>query len=114
MALAQTTPSYARWMKVRKRVVAPLFIAYDRFIKTRQDSIGAKHTENSPKKHHFLTGASWHFLDVVWSAGSGYNDMHLLESPEGEEGDLIGVAFQMSTTWHNGEPEPKSYNGQQE
>ena len=79
-----------------------------------QDRLGTNIGETLKKELCFLTGASWQFLDVVWSAGSGYNDMHLLESPEGEQGDLIGVAFQMSTTWHNGEPEPKSYNGQQE
>jgi hypothetical protein len=58
--------------------------------------------------------ASWHFLDVVFSAGSGYSDIHLLPSPEGEGGDLIGVAFPMSTTWHNGELEPRQYNGEHE
>ena len=75
-------------------------------------------------------GASWHFLEVVFSAGSGYSDMHLLprstpstraarageerEQQEEGGGDLIGVAFQMSTSWENGEPEPPQYNGERE
>jgi hypothetical protein len=59
-------------------------------------------------------GASWHFLDAVFSAGSGYSDMHLLQAGAEEAGDLIGVAFQMSTSWHNGEPIPKQYDGARE
>ena len=39
-----------------------------------------------------------HFLEVVFSGGSGYSDMHLLPSPEA--GDLIGVAFQKCDDVH--------------
>ena len=53
-------------------------------------------------------------VQVVFSAGSGYNDMHLLPTPADEPGDLIGVAFQMSTTWHNGKPKPPQYSGERE
>lgn len=43
-------------------------------------------------------GATWQFLEVVFAAGSGYSDMHLLPSSTADTGDLIGVAFQMSTS----------------
>jgi hypothetical protein len=59
-------------------------------------------------------GASWHFLQLVFSAGAGYSDMHLLPSSKDEAGDLFGVAFQMSTSWHNGKPMPAAYNGERE
>ena len=48
-------------------------------------------------------GASWQFLEVIFpssSGGSGYSDMHLLDSPAAEAGDLIGVAFQKGKEAH--------------
>ena len=39
-----------------------------------------------------------HFLEVVFPAGSGYSDMHLL--PSSDAGDLIGVAFQKCDDVH--------------
>jgi hypothetical protein len=48
-------------------------------------------------------GASWHFLDVVFPAGVGYSDMHLLSSPTSDEddgSDLIGIATQMNSDAH--------------
>lgn len=42
-------------------------------------------------------GATWDFLEVVFAAGFGYSDMHLLPSLTADTGDLIGVAFQMAT-----------------
>ena len=45
-----------------------------------------------------LNSPSGHFLEVVFPAGSGYSDMHLL--PSSEAGDLIGVAFQKCDDVH--------------
>jgi hypothetical protein len=39
-------------------------------------------------------------VQVVFKGGSGYSDMHLLPTPPGEAGDLIGVAFQKCDDVH--------------